>query len=113
MVSGLFDHLAERGLDFSQPRLYLLEGSRALRAALERHAGDAAFLQRCQVHKIRNVPAYVPETHQHWFKYKLRLAYAHADAGDARQALYRLVVPTEPERGRQLDGGTRGDAYLA
>jgi putative transposase len=31
-----------------------------------------------------------PDTHQHWFKYKLRLAYAQADASDARQALYRL-----------------------
>jgi putative transposase len=90
VVSGLLDHLAERGLDFTQPRLYLLDGSRALRAAVERHAGEAAFIQRCQVHKIRNILAYVPDTHQHWFKYKLRLAYAHADASDARQALYRL-----------------------
>lgn len=34
VVSGLLDHLAERGLDFSQPRLYLMDGSRALRAAI-------------------------------------------------------------------------------
>ncbi len=47
VVSGLLDHLAERGLDFSQPRLYLLDGSRALRAAMERRAGEAAFFQRC------------------------------------------------------------------
>lgn len=90
VVSGLLDHLAERGLDFQQPRLYLLDGSRALRAAIAQQAGDAAFFQRCQVHKIRNVLAYLPDTHQHWFKYKLRLAYAQADAADARQALYRL-----------------------
>ena len=90
VVSGLFDHLCERGLDFNQPRLYLIDGSRALRAAIERHAREAAFIQRCQLHKIRNVLAYVPDTQQHWFKYKLRLAYAHADGGDARQALYRL-----------------------
>jgi transposase-like protein len=90
VVSGLLDHLAERGLDFSQPRLYLIDGSRALRAAIERHAGEAAFFQRCQVHKIRNVLAYLPDTHQHWFKYKLRLAYAQPHAVDARQSLYRL-----------------------
>lgn len=90
VVSGLLDHLASRGLDFSQPRLYLLDGSRALRAAIQRHAGQAAFIQRCQVHKVRNVLAYLPETHQHWFKYKLRVAYAQADLADARQALYRL-----------------------
>jgi putative transposase len=90
VVSGLFDQLCERGLDFSQPRLYLIDGSRALRAAIERHAGEAAFIQRCQMHKIRNILAYLPETHQSWFKYKLRLAYAHADVVDARQALYKL-----------------------
>lgn len=90
VVSGLFDHLCERGLDFTQPRLYLVDGSRALRAAIEGRAGEAAFVQRCQLHKIRNVLAYIPDTHQHWFKYKLRLAYAHADISDARQALYRL-----------------------
>jgi len=90
VVSGLFDHLCERGLDFSQPRLYLVDGSRALHAALQRHAGEAAFIQRCQIHKIRNVLGYLPDTHQHWFKYKLRLAYAQADIVDARQALYRL-----------------------
>ena len=90
VVSGLFDHLCGRGLDFAQPRLYLIDGSRALRAAIERHAGEAAFIQRCQLHKIRNVLAYLPETHQHWFKYKLRVAYTQADVADARQALYRL-----------------------
>ncbi|MBV9294039.1 MAG: transposase [Acidobacteriaceae bacterium] len=55
VVSGLFEHLSERGLDFGQPRLYLIDGSRALRAAIERHAGEAAFIQRCQLHKIRNI----------------------------------------------------------
>jgi putative transposase len=92
VVSGLFDHLCGRGLDFAQPRLYLIDGGRALRAAIERHAGEAAFIQRCQLHKIRNVLAYRPETHQHWFKYKLRVAYAQADLADARQALYRLQI---------------------
>jgi putative transposase len=43
VVSGLFDHLCQRGLDFSQPRLYLIDGSRALRAAIERHAGESRF----------------------------------------------------------------------
>jgi putative transposase len=53
VVSGLLDHLTEPGLDFTQPQLYLLDGSRALRAAIAGHAGEAAFIQRCQVHTIR------------------------------------------------------------
>jgi len=49
-------HLAGRGLDFGVPRLYVLDGSKALRAAVRRHVGEAAFVQRCQVHK-RSRPA--------------------------------------------------------
>ena len=90
MVSGLLDQLSERGLDFSVPRLYLLDGSKALRAAIRRHAGEAAFLQRCQVHKIRNVTDYLPEEQRHAVKFRMRAAYGMPDASDARQALYRL-----------------------
>src|SRR5947209_8718632 len=90
VVSGLLDQLSARGRDFAQPRLYLLEGSKAVRAAIVRPAGEAAFFQRCQVHKIRNVLEYLPETHRPWIKYKMRVAYAQSDASEARQALYRL-----------------------
>lgn len=90
VVSGLLDQLAARGLDFTQPRLYLLDGSKALRSAIVRHAGDAAFFQRCQVHKVRNVLEYVPESEHYWIKYRMRMAYAQRHPSDARQALYRL-----------------------
>lgn len=90
VVATLLDQIAERGLDFAQPRLYLLDGSKALRAAVARYAGDTAFFQRCQVHKIRNVSAHLPDSHQGWIKYKMRAAYQCADAADARQLLYRL-----------------------
>jgi transposase-like protein len=55
VVSELLGDLAGRGLDFSVPRLYVLDGGKALAAAVRRHAGEAAFLQRCQLHKRRNV----------------------------------------------------------
>ena len=50
VVGELLGELSERGVDFNQPRLYLLDGSKALRAAVVNYAGDAAFIQRCQVH---------------------------------------------------------------
>src|ERR1700679_3043350 len=55
MVSSLLTELVERGLDFSTPRLYILDGGKALAAAVRKHAGEAGFIQRCQVHKRRNV----------------------------------------------------------
>ena len=50
VVSALLSELVERGLDFSTPRLYVLDGGKALAAAVRKHAGEAAFIQRCQVH---------------------------------------------------------------
>jgi putative transposase len=48
VVNALLSELVERGLDFSTPRLYILDGGKALHAAVRRHAGEAAFIQRCQ-----------------------------------------------------------------
>ena len=48
VVSSLLSELVERGLDFSTPRLYILDGGKALHAAVRKHAGEAAFIQRCQ-----------------------------------------------------------------
>jgi putative transposase len=48
VVGVLLSDLLERGLDFSTPRLYALDGGKALHAAVRRHAGEAAFIQRCQ-----------------------------------------------------------------
>lgn len=90
VVQGLLGQLSERGVDFNEPRLYLLDGSKALRTAVISFAGEAAFIQRCQVHKIRNVTEYLPEAQRHAVKYRMRAAYLKPEAVDARNALYRL-----------------------
>ncbi len=90
VVQDLFGELAERGVDFNQPRLYLLDGSKALRTAVIAYAGDAAFIQRCQVHKIRNVASYLPEGKRPAVKFRMRAAYQMEEAADARNALYKL-----------------------
>lgn len=90
VVRGLLGQLAERGVDFNEPRLYLLDGSKALRSAVLRFAGDAAFIQRCQVHKIRNVTEYLPEAERPAVKFRMRAAYLKPEAVDAKNALYKL-----------------------
>ena len=55
MVGELLGDLMDRGLDFSQPPLYVLDGGKALSTAVKKHGGESAPLQRCQVHKRRNV----------------------------------------------------------
>jgi len=47
VVSELLSDLLERGLDFTQPRLYVLDGGKALTSAVKKHAGESAAIQRC------------------------------------------------------------------
>jgi transposase-like protein len=108
VVSSLLSELVERGLDFSTPRLYILDGGKALHAAVRRHAGEAAFIQRCQVHKKRNVVDHLPEEHKADIKKKLQNAYAMADYADAKRALdhvHRELMDLNPSAARSLEEG--------
>jgi len=108
VVSALLSDLVERGLDFSAPRLYILDGGKALHAAVKRHAGEAAFIQRCQVHKKRNVIDHLPQDHKNEVKRKLQNAYAMVEYADAKRALERLhreLMDINPSAARSLEGG--------
>jgi transposase-like protein len=108
VVSALLGELAERGLDFSTPRLYILDGSKALAVAVRRHAGEAALIQRCQVHKKRNVVDHLPDEHKGDVKRKMQNAYAMADYQDAKRALERLhreLMDLNPSAARSLEEG--------
>jgi putative transposase len=108
VVNGLLSELVERGVDFSTPRLYILDGGKALHAAVRRHAGEAAFLQRCQVHKKRNVVDHLPDEHKAEVKKKLQNAYAMVDYTDAKRALERLhreLMELNPSAARSLEEG--------
>jgi transposase-like protein len=108
VVNGLLSELVERGVDFSTPRLYILDGGKALHAAVRRHAGEAAFVQRCQVHKKRNVVDHLPDEHKAEVKKKLQNAYAMVDYTDAKRALERLhreLMELNPSAARSLEEG--------
>jgi putative transposase len=90
VVTGLFDELAERGVTFSVPRLYLLDGGKALNSVVRRYCGEAAFIQRCQVHKLRNVAEHLAEAQQPGVKFRMRAAYSMRHASDARNLLLKL-----------------------
>jgi putative transposase len=108
VVSALLSELVERGLDFSTPRLYILDGGKALHAAVRRHAGEAAFIQRCQVHKKRNVVDHLPDEHKADVKKKLQNAYAMSEYSDAKRALEKLhreLMDVNPSAARSLEEG--------
>jgi putative transposase len=62
VVADLLAELVKRGLDPGRKRLFIIDGSKALRAAIERTFGENALVQRCRVHKLRNVLDYLPDS---------------------------------------------------
>ena len=81
VVSELLGDLVSRGLDFTEPRLYVLDGGKALSAAVKKHAGESAAIQRCQVHKRRNVLDHLTDEQKPAVAKSLNAAYALEDYG--------------------------------
>jgi putative transposase len=75
VCSALLEDLVGRGLDAGRPTLFVLDGSKALHAAVTRVWDENAVIQRCQVHKKRNVKAHVPE--KYWPELERRLSEAY------------------------------------
>ena len=61
VVKDLLGSLAERGVDMNLARLWVIDGSKALRSGIEQICGKAAHVQRCRIHKIRNVAERLPK----------------------------------------------------
>jgi len=83
VVTSLLANLVERGLDSSRPTLFVLDGAKALSAAVKRVFGKHALIQRCQVHKLRNVQAHLPEKHHAQLVTQLSAAYHETSYGAA------------------------------
>ena len=108
VVGELLADLVERGLDFTQPRLYILDGGKALTAAVKKYAGESAVIQRCQVHKRRNVLDHLTEEQRPAVAKKLNAAYALEDYAAAKQALntlHRELMDLNPSAARSLGEG--------
>lgn len=87
VVTSLLEDLRERGLDTSQPTLFVLDGAKALHAAVKRVFGKRAIIQRCQVHKSRNVKAHLAEKHHQQLSAQLAAAYSETSYERALESL--------------------------
>ena len=108
VVGELLGDLMNRGLDFAELRLYVLDGGKALHAAVKKYAGDAAPIQRCQVHKRRNVLDHLTDEQKPLVARKLNAAYAmedYAAAKDALNGLHRELMDLNPSAARSLGEG--------
>jgi len=108
VVGELLGDLVNRGLDFSEPRLYILDGGKALPAAVKKYAGESAPIQRCQVHKRRNVLDHLTDEQRPSVAKKLNAAYAlekYDAAKEALNQLHRELMDLNPSAARSLKEG--------
>jgi putative transposase len=86
VVKDLLSSLEDRGVDLNQPRLWIIDGSKALRAAIDQKCGEAAHVQRCRLHKLRNVVERLPKAKAE----TTRWVMMQAMKGDAAKGIAKL-----------------------
>lgn len=90
LVTELLVDLRERGLDVTRPMLVGIDGSKALRKAVI-DVLDHPVIQRCQLHKVRNVKDHLPQRLRSSVGRRMTDAY-HADSAlEAEAALLALA----------------------
>ncbi len=95
VCQSLLSNLQSRGLRTDRSLLVLLDGSKALRKAVREIFGQAALVQRCQIHKLRNILDHLPERQRPWVKAILQRAYRSADVATATRLLRDLAKRLE------------------
>ena len=91
VVKGLLEELVERGVTPGRKRLFVIDGSKALRKAIGEVYGASNPVQRCQAHKRRNVLGYLPKEMQAQVAAVLRAAWKL----DPKEGLARLRTQIE------------------
>lgn len=94
---ALLGELRERGLEMETPILVVIDGSKALRRAVKDVFGERTPVQRCQVHKVRNVIEHLPDRERGRVAGRMRKAYQCGDADRAKRLLKGLARQLESQ----------------
>lgn len=105
VCTALLGNVIERGLDPERPRLFVIDGGKAIRAAILSTFGAHAVIQRCQIHKRRNVLDHLPEAERTFVGRKLDHAWRDSDpkrAEDKLRTLAKSLDSKHPGAGASL-----------
>ena len=91
VCQGLLTNLASRGLRTDRSLLVIVDGAKALETAVTQTFGRATVVQRCQVHKGRNILEHLPEAPRPWVKAILTRATTNATVKTAQRLLQDLA----------------------
>jgi transposase-like protein len=108
VVTAMLADLVSRGLSAQDGLLVVMDGAKALAAAVNEVFGAKAAVQRCTLHKRRNVADHLPDKEKAWVDAKLVKAFNHPDPDiglkNARH-LAGLLDKTHPGAGNSLREG--------
>ena len=88
----LLQDLVARGLPADRRYLFVLDGSKALAKAVRSCFGKNAVIQRCQIHKERNVLSHLPKSFHVGVRRRLRAAWKMKSYDTAKEELEKRVV---------------------
>jgi transposase-like protein len=96
VVKGLLEDLVERGVKPERKRLFVIDGSKALRKGINLVYGSENPVQRCRAHKVRNVMGYLPDELKDQVKSVMKAAY-RLDAEEGMKKLKQQAKWLESE----------------
>ena len=96
VVKALLTDLVERGVKPGVKRLFVIDGSKALRAGIDAVYGSDNPIQRCRLHKERNVLDYLPDEQKEYARLSLRAAFS-LEAAKGEKRLRDLADQYEKE----------------
>ena len=96
VATDLLTDLVDRGIRPDRLRLFVIDGSKALRCAIDAVYGSKNPVQRCRNHKIRNVLGYVPDEQQDQVTNAMKAAFC-LEAANGEQKLKQLAKWLERE----------------
>jgi len=108
ICGSLLDDMTERGLPVEKQYLFIIDGSKALRKAVTERFGTTALIQRCRIHKERNIRSYLPNKHHRLLAMKLKTAFGMTDYDEALKELRKVhewLVSISDAAANSLDEG--------
>lgn len=108
VVTALLADLVARNLDVESGILCVIDGSKALAAGIKKVFGDAAAVQRCVLHKRRNIEGYLPKELAGVVDQRLGIIFAQPDAAKglaAARSLAKELEANHPDAAASLREG--------
>ncbi len=107
LCTALLQDLVGRGLKLEGKILCVIDGGKGIRKAIDDVLGDLAVVQRCQVHKRRNLKDHLPKSRRTYVDRVMREAYGSTSAETARKRMRSLLSWLESNGHEDAAGSLR------